>query len=109
MPNKSINHGILKQFHSGNIRTPLKRHQLHFDKDFVKQVEEIGRGIRIGDLISFKAEHPIDKTQRPRDKIISEGNDKPQFKAPNLADELNNFFIFDHKGERKDADEIVQN
>ena len=107
MPSKSINHGILKAFHSDNIRTPIRYYPHTFEKELLRKV--IGRGIRIGDLVSFKAEHPIDKTMRPIDKIISEVNDKPQFKASVHLDELNNTFIFDHSGERKDADEIVQN
>jgi len=81
------------------------------DKVFNKPVKDIGRGIIIGDLVGFNTNHNTDNHPkiRPDDVEISEVNDKSQPQAPQGHNELKQHFIFDHQGERKDANEIQQN
>ena len=40
MPNKKINSGILKLYHSDNIRRPIKYYQPMMDKVFNKPVKD---------------------------------------------------------------------
>ncbi len=109
MPNKSINHSILKLYDSRNHRVPTKYYQPMLEKELL-QVKKIGRGIKIGDLMKFNANTDIDKTMRPIDKLISEVNDKFQPFADKVHQEVSQaHFIFNQSGQRTDADEITQN
>ena len=107
MPNKSINHSILKGFHSKNIRAPLKYYQPMLIKEF--NPNEKGRGIDIGNLTDFNASSHIDKTIRPP---VLRGDDTghiPQILHPKLFNELRNLHLKVVKGLRKDANEIIGN
>ena len=107
MPNKSINHSILKGFHSKDIRVPIKYYQPMLIKDF--NPNEKGRGIDIGDLNSFNASSDIDKTIRPPILIKNDTGDKPQELHKKQFNELRNLHLRKVKGLRKDANEIVNN
>ena len=111
MPNKKINHGILKLYHSKDINEVINYYQPMMDKRLVKPRSEIGHGIKIGDLVGFKTEHNTDNHPkvRPDEPRIAPANDKPQFKSSGHT-ELDNHFIFGQSNnERKDASEITQN
>ncbi len=107
MPNKSINHSILKGFHSGNVRVPTKYYQPMLIKEL--NPAETGRGIDIGNLTDFNANSEIDKSLRPPDIRAGDTGHIPQKLYPKKFDELRNLHLKDVKGLRKGVDEIVGN
>ncbi len=107
MPNKSINHTILKQLHSKNIRAPIRYYQPMLIKEL--NPGETGRGIDIGNLNDFNASSVIDKTLRPPVLRADDTGHLPQKLHPKQFNELRNLHLKVVKGLRKGADEIVGN
>lgn len=108
MPNKSISSGILRKFHSGNSRVNTTYYQNHQDKLFNKSKGNIGEGIHIGNLMTFSANHDVNKSaNKPvESNRILKVNDKPQFTAPKGMTEVNNLFIRGQKSKNRDDEEI---
>ena len=111
MPNKSINHSILKCYHSKDINEVINYYQKKQDRVFNKDPKDIGRGIKIGDLMGFNTNHNTDQHPqlRPAKQEIAEVNDQDQFTSSGHH-ELKPHFIFgQNTTQRKDAQEITQN
>ena len=66
------------------------------------------RGIKIGDLSTFKTESPLDKSMKPVDKDIKD-TEHPPLKGPTSLTEKKNLFIFGQKTKNRDDPEIRGN
>lgn len=112
MPNKSINHSILKCYHSKDINEVINYYQKKQDRVFNKDPKDIGRGIKIGDLTGFNTSHNTDQHPklRPPTPDITEVNDKKQPMGHSSLHEKKPHFVFGQGGqERADAEHITQN
>ena len=112
MPNKKINHTIMKMSHSMDTNPITHHHQKHQDKKFIKEGKK-GRGIHIGSLMDFNANthynekkrHEEDdiKPQRKGDNVLS------RLPAPKHLNEILSSHIFRCDCKRTDAKNVVQN
>ncbi len=108
MPNKSINAGILRKYHSKDHRVNTMYYQKHQNKDFSMLRSKWGEGTHIGNLAMFKADQELHKSSNPpMAKLISKVNDKLQFKAPKGFHERNNLFIFGQKKINRPNDDHI--
>jgi hypothetical protein len=112
MPNKSINNGLLRKFHSGDNNPVSCHYQKHLDKKLLKLGEK-GRGIHIGSLMDFNAssgynakkrtEGDAPKHQRKPDNV------RPYIAPPIHLTENEPHFLFRCGCKRTDAKEVSQN
>jgi hypothetical protein len=112
MPNKKINHSILKKRHSGDNNPIIHHYQMYQNKEFV--MEKKGRGIHIGSLMDFSASSTgyNEKKRTEETQIIHQRKPdtlRKYMPPPKVNSEKNPHHLFRPNGFRSGLPHIVNN